>query len=91
MLLNHHGMYAVGRDVAEGVFVATHLTQACEVQVRTLSMVGGDLTQVVLPSGDDLSLQYKEMMDSTDYSYDGSREWPGLIRKVKREAPDFNT
>ena len=90
MLLNHHGMYAVGRDVAEALFVATHLTQACEVQVRTLSMVGGDLTQVILPSGDDLSLQYKQMMDSTDYSYDGSREWPGLVRKVQREAPDFN-
>jgi ribulose-5-phosphate 4-epimerase/fuculose-1-phosphate aldolase len=31
MLLNHHCMYAVGRDIAEGLFVATHLTQACEV------------------------------------------------------------
>jgi ribulose-5-phosphate 4-epimerase/fuculose-1-phosphate aldolase len=46
MLLNHHGMYSVGRDVAEGIFVATHLTQACEVQVKTLSMVGGDLSKV---------------------------------------------
>ena len=46
MLLNHHGMYAVGRDVAEAIFVATHLTQACDVQVRTLSMAGGDLDQV---------------------------------------------
>lgn len=91
MLLNHHGMYAVGRDVAEALFVATHLTQACEVQVRTLSMAGGDLAKVVLPSGEDLSRQYKDMMDSTDYSYDGSREWPGIVRKVQREAPDFNT
>jgi ribulose-5-phosphate 4-epimerase/fuculose-1-phosphate aldolase len=46
MLLNHHGMYAVGRDAAEAIFVATHLTQACEVQVRTLSMAGGDLDKV---------------------------------------------
>ena len=46
MLLNHHGMYAVGRDVAEGIFVASHVTQACEVQVRTLSMVGGNLNKV---------------------------------------------
>jgi ribulose-5-phosphate 4-epimerase/fuculose-1-phosphate aldolase len=90
MLLNHHGMYAVGRDVAEAVFVATHLTQACEVQVRTLSMVGGDLSKVLLPSSHDLSTQYKDMMDSTDYSYDGSREWPGIVRKVQRQAPDFN-
>jgi len=91
MLLNHHGMYAVGRDVAEAIFVATHLTQACEVQVRTLSMAGGDLSKVILPSGEDLSVQYKDMMDSTDYCYDGSREWPGIVRKVQREAPDYNT
>ena len=90
MLLNHHGMYAVGRDVAEGLFVATHLTQACEVQVRTLSMVGGDLSRVILPDGKELSSQYRDMMDSTDYSYDGSREWPGIVRKVQRQAPDFN-
>jgi ribulose-5-phosphate 4-epimerase/fuculose-1-phosphate aldolase len=83
-------MYAVGRDVAEGLFVATHLTQACQVQVQTLSMAGGDLDRVILPSGEDLSHQYKDMMDSTDYSYDGSREWPGIVRKVQREAPDYN-
>ncbi|KAL3916089.1 MAG: hypothetical protein SGILL_005339 [Bacillariaceae sp.] len=90
MLLNHHGMYAVGRDAAEGLFVAAHLTQACQVQVKTLSMAGGDLNKVMLPSGDDLSRQYKDMMDSADYSYNGSREWPGIIRKVQREAPDYN-
>jgi hypothetical protein len=47
-------------------------------------------TQILLPSGDELSRQYKDMMDSTDYSYDGSREWPGIVRKVEREHPDFN-
>ena len=87
MILNHHGMYAVGRDAAEGVFVATHLTQAntrarassscalavylmcahgpcfvfcfqaCEVQVRTLSMVGGDVQRVILPDAALLDLQ----------------------------------
>lgn len=91
MLLNHHWMYAVGRDAAEALFVATHLTQACEVQVRTLGMVGGDLRKVVLPSGEELSAQYRDMMDSTDYSYDGSREWPGIVRKLQRQAPDYNT
>ena len=91
MLLNHHGMYAVGSDVAEAVFVATHLTQACEVQVRTLSMAGGDLSKVLLADGDLLSQQYRDMMDSPDYAYDGSREWPGFVRRVQRQAPDFNT
>merc|ERR1740117_1691855 len=57
MLLNHHGMYAVGRDAAEGVFVATHVTQACEVQVHTLSMAGGDLSKVLVPKDADLDRQ----------------------------------
>jgi len=90
MLLNHHGMYAGGRDAAEAFFVAKHLTQACDVQVKTLSMVGGDLDKVLLPSSDLLAAQYKDMMASTDYAYDGSREWPGLIRQLERQAQDYN-
>lgn len=90
MILNHHGMYAVGRDAAEAVFVATHLTQACEVQAKTLAMVGGDLSKLILPAKRDLDRQYADMMNSADYAYDGSREWPGLVRKVMRAAPEFN-
>jgi len=90
MLLNHHGMYAVGRTVAESVFVAFHLTQACEVQVRTLSMAGGDLDKVILPPGDMLDVVYRDMMTSPDYAYDGSREWAGIVRKLNREAPLYN-
>merc|ERR1719401_3102536 len=73
MLLNHHGMYAVGRDAAEAFFVAKHLTQACEVQVKTLAMAGGNLDNVILPNENMLKRQYKDIMLSTDYAYDGSR------------------
>lgn len=90
MLLNHHGMYAVGRDAAEAFFVAKHLTQACDVQVKTLSMAGGDLSKVIVPDPTKLRVQYKDMMLSPDYAYDGSREWPALIRQLRREAADFN-
>lgn len=90
MLLNHHGMYAVGRDAAEAFFVAKHLTQACDVQVKTLAMAGGNLDNIILPNENQLKLQYKEMMLSTDYAYDGSREWPGLLRELARKSPDYN-
>merc|ERR1711963_157800 len=73
MILNHHGMYAVGRDAAEAFFVAKHLKQACDVQVKTLSMAGGDLNKVQLLNDQQLKLQYKDMMLSPDYAYDGSR------------------
>eukprot|EP00440_Ansanella_granifera_P069889 gb/GFBE01075824.1/.p1 GENE.gb/GFBE01075824.1/~~gb/GFBE01075824.1/.p1 ORF type:complete len:318 (+),score=76.98 gb/GFBE01075824.1/:1-954(+) len=90
MLLNHHGMYAVGRDAAEAFFVAKHVTQACDVQVKTLAMAGGNLDNVILPDPKMLEVQYKDMMLSTDYAYDGSREWPGLLRQLAREAPGYN-
>ena len=87
MLLNHHGMYAIGASPAEAFFVAYHLNQACEVQVRTLGMNGG----VLYPTEGHLRPQYADMMLSPDYAYDGSREWPGTLRKVIRKHPDFNT
>eukprot|EP00933_Yihiella_yeosuensis_P061985 TRINITY_DN64881_c0_g1_i1.p1 TRINITY_DN64881_c0_g1~~TRINITY_DN64881_c0_g1_i1.p1 ORF type:complete len:325 (+),score=67.61 TRINITY_DN64881_c0_g1_i1:27-1001(+) len=90
MLLNHHGMYAIGRDAAEAFFVAKHLTQACDVQVKTMAMAGGNLDNVILPDEAMLKAQYKDMMLSPDYAYDGSREWPGLVRQLAREAPDYN-
>jgi len=91
MLLNHHGMYAVGRNAAEALFVAIHLNQACEVQVRTMAMADYGGCTPIFPDGALLTEQYKDMMASPDYSYDGSREWPGVVRKVIREHPDFNT
>merc|ERR1712050_87316 len=90
MLLNHHGMYAGGRDGAEAFFVAMHLKQACDVQVKTLAMMGGDLDKVIIPPSDQLAVQYKDMMASPDYAYDGSREWPGLVRQLERQANDYN-
>merc|ERR1719203_2063066 len=77
MLLNHHGMYAVGRDAAEAFFVAKH--------VKTLSMAGGNLDNVIVPDSKRLKVQYKDMMLSKDYAYDFSREWPGCFRKIARE------
>lgn len=91
MLLNHHGMYAIGRDAAEAFFVAKHVTQACDVQVKTLAMAGGNLDRILLPESKMLKVQYKDMMLSTDYAYDGSREWPGLLRELARKAPDYNS
>jgi len=70
--------------------VAAHLKQACDVQVKTLSMAGGDLNKVILHDPEKLAMQYKDMMASPDYAYDGSREWPGLVREVERKASDYN-
>eukprot|EP00405_Crypthecodinium_cohnii_P036511 CAMPEP_0206548904 /NCGR_PEP_ID=MMETSP0325_2-20121206/14152_1 /ASSEMBLY_ACC=CAM_ASM_000347 /TAXON_ID=2866 /ORGANISM="Crypthecodinium cohnii, Strain Seligo" /LENGTH=333 /DNA_ID=CAMNT_0054048455 /DNA_START=26 /DNA_END=1027 /DNA_ORIENTATION=+ len=90
MLLNHHGLYAVGRDAAEAFFVAKHVKQACDVQVMTLGMAGADESAQLAPPAPTLIEQYKDMMASRDYAYDGSREWPGLVRQLQRRAADYN-
>lgn len=88
IILEHHGMYAIGSTVAEAFFVAFYTNQACEVQCRTLSM--GVLGGVKYPDIKALDKQVEDMMKSPDYSYDGSREWSGLIREANRKSSDYN-
>merc|ERR1712186_205364 len=78
ILSEHHGMYCVGRTAAEAFFVAFHLIQACEVQMRSKGM-GAVLN---LPGEPFLTEQYRDFMSSPDYGYDGRREWPGAVRKL---------
>ena len=85
VMLDHHGLYAVGRSAQEAWFVTFHLHQACEVQLRAMSS-GQTL---LLPSEEHLQRQYMEMVSSPDYAYDGSREWAGCVRKVNRELPGY--
>jgi len=86
MILDHHGLYAVGVDAKDAWFACYHLNQACEVQIKAMSM-GRELN---LPWSEEcLQRQYASMMTSTDYAYDGSREWAGFVRKVNRELPGY--
>jgi len=85
IILNHHGLYAVGANAADAWFVTFHLKQACEVQLLAQS-TGAEL---LLPDKQELNHQYEEMIKSPDYAYDGSREWAGCVRKLNRELPGY--
>ena len=85
VMLDHHGLYAVGKSAQESWFVTFHLHQACEVQLRAMS--SGQ--KLMMPSASHLNRQYRDMMESPDYAYDGSREWAGCVRKVNRELPGY--
>mmetsp|Transcript_56137 Transcript_56137/g.109903 ORF Transcript_56137/g.109903 Transcript_56137/m.109903 type:complete len:337 (+) Transcript_56137:139-1149(+) len=85
MLLDHHGMYTVGRTVAEAFFVVFYITQAATVHLRAAA-TGRPLRRV---SDEDLAEQWVDMMSSEDYAYDGSREWAGMVRKLNRELPGY--
>ena len=85
IMLEHHGLYAVGASAREAWFVTFHLNQACEVQLRAQS-TGAPL---IVPERKHLDAQYADMIASPDYSYDGSREWAGCVRKLNRELPGY--
>jgi len=85
VMLEHHGLYAVGTSARDAFFVAFHLNQACEVQLKAQSS-GQPL---VTPDEAHLAAQYEDMISSPDYAYDGSREWAGCVRKLNRELPGY--
>jgi len=85
VMLEHHGLYAVGASARESWFVTFHLHQACEVQLRAQS-TGQPL---IVPEKKHLDAQYADMISSPDYAYDGSREWAGCVRKLNRELPGY--
>ena len=85
IILNHHGLYAVGANAADAWFVTFHLKQACEVQL----LVQSTGAKLLMPDKQELKQQYDQMISSPDYAYDGSREWAGCVRKLNRELPGY--
>jgi len=90
ILISHnHGYYCLGRSAQEAFFRAYYLRQACEVQIKALSMVGGDLSKLRLVDSDRESGYREAMYTSEDYNYDGATEWQGLLRWLDRHAPEY--
>jgi ribulose-5-phosphate 4-epimerase/fuculose-1-phosphate aldolase len=90
ILISHnHGYYCLGRTAQEAFFRAYYLRQACEVQIKALSMVGGDHNKLRLINPD-REIGYRDAMyTSDDYHYDGKTEWQGLLRWLDRNSPDY--
>jgi ribulose-5-phosphate 4-epimerase/fuculose-1-phosphate aldolase len=90
ILISHnHGYYCLGRTAQEAFFRAYYLRQACEVQIKALSMVGGDRNRLRLVNPDRETGYRDAMYTSDDYNYDGKTEWQGLLRWLDRHSPDY--
>ncbi len=87
MITRNHGYYVLGRSASEAFFRAYFLRQACEVQVKVLSM--RDEPNVIDPQT--VARFQDQMYSSPHYNYDGSTEWAALLRKLEREQPDYKT
>jgi ribulose-5-phosphate 4-epimerase/fuculose-1-phosphate aldolase len=90
ILISHnHGYYCLGRTPQEAFFRAYYLRQACEVQIKAMSMVGGDKSRLRIVNRAQGSDYRDAMYDSEDYNYDGKTEWRGLLRWLDKNAPQY--
>jgi ribulose-5-phosphate 4-epimerase/fuculose-1-phosphate aldolase len=86
MLLKNHGTLTVG-DGAAGAFMRMfYLERACKMQV--LAQSGGELLVC------DEAMERRvgqQVSPAFSNQYGGALAWPGLLRKVARQSPGFNT
>jgi ribulose-5-phosphate 4-epimerase/fuculose-1-phosphate aldolase len=86
MLLKNHGTLTVG-DSAAGAFMRMfYLERACKMQV--LAQPGGEL----LVCNEEMEKKVgKQVSPAFSQMFGGALAWPGLLRKVARQSPGFNT
>jgi ribulose-5-phosphate 4-epimerase/fuculose-1-phosphate aldolase len=86
MLLRNHGTLTVG-DSAAGAFMRMfYLERACKMQV--LAQPGGEL--LVCDEAMEQRVG-KQVSPAFSQMFGGALAWPGLLRKVARQSPGFNT
>lgn len=85
MISHNHGYYCLGRSAAEAFFRAYYLRQACSVQLKV--MASGDRPHLIDPQR--VARYQDQMYQSTDYNYDGTTEWAGILRRLDRLQPDY--
>lgn len=86
MLLRNHGTLTVGDSAASAFMRMFYLERACRMQV--LAQAGGELLEC-----DDGMEQRVRGQTAPAFMKElgGALAWPGLLRKVARQSPGFNS
>ncbi len=85
LLMRNHGMFVAARSVPEAFFIAFYLNQACEVQLGCMSTGA----KIHVPAEERTNAWHTRYHDNPWWEYDGTREWPALLRKLDRELPGY--
>ncbi|WP_108984275.1 class II aldolase/adducin family protein [Candidatus Phycosocius bacilliformis] len=86
MLLRNHGTLTVGESAASAFMRMFYLERACKMQV--LAQAGGEL----LTCDDAMEARVgQQTKPAFMQALGGMLAWPGLLRKVARQSPGFNT
>lgn len=86
LLMENHGFMTLGADVAEAIYYAINLEQACRTQLAA-QQAGVDL---ILPDDETLKVWADDFQTTEHHQWDGSPQWPGFLRKLQRENPGFD-
>ncbi|MDJ0956867.1 MAG: class II aldolase/adducin family protein [Arenicellales bacterium] len=86
LLMRNHGMFIAAKSVPEAFFMAFYLNQACDIQV--CCMQTGE--KIHIPADHKTDAWHEGYHDNPWWEYDGSREWPALLRKLTRELPGYD-
>ena len=84
LIYRHHAFATVGSSVPEAFYFAFSLNIACELQLKILACN----EKVLIPPGEVCQRHYDAFFGS-EWTADGSMEWPGLRRMLDAEAPDY--
>ena len=94
LMIRNHAFSCVGRTVAEAMLIAYFLNEACALQMQILAAN----QEINIPTDEELESHARSYTadncrknaDGTfGLEYDGSMEWPGLLRKLDREEPSY--
>jgi len=85
LILDNHGTLVVGRTVAEAWMLMHLLERAAQAQLRAMAATGGAVTVV----SDELAERSYRQWVGDGSEWDGDLEWPLLLRRLERAAPDY--
>ncbi|MFC4698959.1 class II aldolase/adducin family protein [Glaciecola siphonariae] len=86
MILRNHGLLTCADSVADAFLAMFILQRSCEIQIQAQS-TGVDLKLIPAPILAGIQAQAEQVTRSAG----GMLAWPGILRKLDRECPDYKS
>ena len=86
LMLRNHGLLTIGSSVAEAFQAMHRLEAACMVQVRALA---GDRELIYIP--EPILAGARQQLQTVRLGKGASLTWPGLLRRLDRVNPGFDS
>jgi len=84
MILRNHGLLTCGASVADAFLAMFILQRSCEIQIQAQSS-GVELRPIPAP----ILAGIRTQADQVTRSMGGALAWPGVLRKLDRDCPEY--